>query len=165
VHSATGSYIITHEKVSNEGAAHKNLNVWRTSDGSLVAAFHKKNITTETWPAIQFDNQEQFLFFLVKDALVVYDIESDFSKAAYKVTLEGVAQFAMSPTKKKVFAAFVPEGRGNKPAVFACQEWAKGGASVNRKQFFRVCAFPSSLPYHLHASVHGSVHTHGLCTD
>lgn len=130
---------MTHEKVGSDGSAHKNLNVWRTADGSLVAAFHKKNVTTEAWPAIQFDIQEKYLFFIAKDALVVYDMQSDFSKASYKVAVAGITQFAVSPSKKKVFAAFVPEGRGNKPAAFTCNEWSEGGISVNRKQFFRVC--------------------------
>ena len=137
-YTIAGKYIVTHEKVSSDGAAHKNLNVWQAADGSLVAAFHKKGVTADNWPALQFDVEEKFLFFTVKDALVVYDMAGDFTKASYKVVLEGITQFAVSPSKEQIFSGFVPEGRGNKPAVFACKEWSKGGGSVNRKQFFRV---------------------------
>lgn len=147
---SAGKYIITHEKVNSDGAAHKNLNVWQGSDGELVAAFHKKGVTNEHWPAIQFDVEEKFLFFCVKDALAVYDMAGDFSKASYKVTLQGMTQFSLSPSNSKIFAGFAPEGRTSKPAVFACNEWSQGGGSVNRKQFFRVRYVVLDVLHHPH---------------
>lgn len=70
------------------GQSHKNLKVWRTSDGEMVAAFHKRNITNDTWPAIQFDAAETHLFFTVKDAVVLYNMAGDLTKADRKVKME-----------------------------------------------------------------------------
>ena len=136
-HTYAGKYCVTHEAVIEKlGSSHKNLRIWRTSDGDNVASFHKKGITNDTWPAIQFDAAENYLFFTVKDAVVLYDMSTDMTKAARKVKMEGVSQFMMGPGKRKVFASFVPESA--KPAVFAINEWEEGGTVINRKQFYRV---------------------------
>jgi uncharacterized protein with WD repeat len=116
--------------------AHKNLKIWRTSDGDLVTSFHKKGITADTWPALQFDAEETHVFFAVKDAIVLYNMAGEMSKADRKVRMEGVTQFLMGPSKRKVMAVFVPESV--KPAVFAVLEWEPDGMVINRKQFFRV---------------------------
>jgi uncharacterized protein with WD repeat len=132
-----GKYIVTHEKVNPSGSAHKNLNVWKADSGELVAAFHKKGVTDDGWPALQFDAAETHLFFLVKDAIVVYDMAGDFTKALRKVPMEGVSQFSICLSEQKVAATFVPETKG-RPAIIAVNEWTEGGSITNRKQFFRV---------------------------
>jgi Eukaryotic translation initiation factor eIF2A len=134
-----GKFCITHEAVIERlGAAHKNLRIWRTANGANVASFHKKGITNDSWPAIQFDAAETHVFFTVKDAIVLYDLAGDMAKATRKVKMEGVEQFLMGPAKRKVMATFTPES--SKPAVFAIIEWDEGGTTINRKQFFRVRA-------------------------
>ena len=133
---------MTHSRLPKEGYA-KNLQVWDTEDGTMLAAFHKKGITADNWPAVQFNAEETHLFLLVKGAIAVYDMSSDLTEELHKVKMENLMQYAVCPAPgKKVFAAFVPESKGNMPAVIACNEWSQGGGVTNRKQFFRVLSRP-----------------------
>lgn len=105
----------------------------------MVAAFHKKGVNADNWPAVQFNAEETHLFLLVKSAIAVYDMASDLTQESHKVKMENCSQYAVCPAPgKKVLATFVPECKGNMPAVVACSEWSKGGGVTNRKQFFRV---------------------------
>lgn len=122
--------------IEAQAQAHKNLKIWDTANGKMVGAFHKKGITDDNWPTLQFDAAETHVFFTVKDAVVLYDMSGEMKKADRKVKMEGVTQFKMGPAKRKVLATFVPESA--KPAVFALVEWEEGGLVINRKQFFRV---------------------------
>lgn len=131
-----GQYCVTHEPVlEREGKAHKNLKVWSCDDGELVAEFHRRGITDDHWPVIQFDAAETHVFFTVNNAIVYYSMDGDMTKADGKVKLEGVSQFKIGPAKRKLVATFVPES--SKPAVFAVLDW-EDGSTVNRKNFYRV---------------------------
>lgn len=144
-HCFAGSYLVTHTRLPKEGYA-KNLQVWDTEDGTLLAAFHKKGINADNWPAIQFNAEETHLFLLVKSAIAVYDMASDLTEELHKVKMENLIQYAVCPAPgKKLFASFVPESKGNMPAIIACNEWGAGGGVTNRKQFFRVRPLPSNL--------------------
>jgi uncharacterized protein with WD repeat len=133
---------VTHSRAPKEGYV-KNLQVWDTEDGDMVAAFHKKGVTSDNWPAIQFCAEETHLFLMVKDAVAAYDMAGDFTEQSYKVKMDNISQFAVCITPgKKTFASFVPETSGaksnNMPAVIAVSEWKEGGGVTNRKQFYRV---------------------------
>ena len=131
-----GQYCVTHEPVLERlGKDHKNLKVWSCDDGELVAEFHRRGITDDHWPVIQFDAAETHVFFTVNNAIVYYSMDGDMTKADGKVKLDGVTQFKMGPAKRKLLATFVPES--SKPAVFAVLDW-EDGSTINRKNFYRV---------------------------
>lgn len=133
-----GKYLVTHSRLPKEGYA-KNLQVWDTEEGRMLTSFHKKGINADNWPAVQFNAEETHMFLLVKSAVAVYDMARDLTQESHKVKMDNITQYVLSPAPgKKAFASFVPEAKGNMPAVIACNAWGKGGSVTNRKQFFRV---------------------------
>lgn len=126
----------------------------------MLTAFHKKGINQDNWPAVQFNAEETHLFLLVKSAVAVYDMGSDLTEELHKVKMENLLQYSVCPAPgKKMLASFVPESKGNMPAVIACNEWPKGGGVTNRKQFFRVLFLP------LHSLSKSSAHQVDLCAS
>lgn len=142
--SPSGTYLTTYERPNKELAnAHRNLKVWDAKKGVTVTTFHKKGISKDAWPAIQFSADEGHLFHLITNAVNVHSSRDNFAQAIRKVEFKGVTQFCISPGKDAVLAAFVPETRSN-PAAVQIMEWGSGAPAMrNRKSFFRAqqCKF------------------------
>lgn len=68
--SSMGSYILTWEKMTPE--IQNNLIVWSTSTATQVTAFPQKNFDRESWPSVQWSEDEVLACRLATDQVMIY---------------------------------------------------------------------------------------------
>lgn len=61
--SPTGQFLLTWERWK-DGNSNNNLRVWDCRTGRLLAAFPQKNLSSESWPYLQWTVDEAFAFLL-----------------------------------------------------------------------------------------------------
>lgn len=112
--SPNGSYVITWERPSKDeaGDAVKNLKVWRTledlpegQEKPVVGRFVQKS---QTGWNLQYTFDERYCARVVTNEVQFYE-SHDLGTVWTKLRAEGVADFAVSPSKNYSVAVFIPE--------------------------------------------------------
>ncbi|KAI5855499.1 eukaryotic translation initiation factor eIF2A-domain-containing protein [Tricharina praecox] len=132
--SPQGSYIITWQRPTKQedGAASKNLKVWRTETAEPVTAFVQK---LQTGWNLQYTYDEKYCARGVTNEVQFYESDK-MDKVWGHLRVEGVSDFALGPGKNYSVAAFVPERKGQ-PAmvkVFQVPNWT---TVLSQKSFFK----------------------------
>ncbi|KAI8455771.1 eukaryotic translation initiation factor eIF2A-domain-containing protein [Phakopsora pachyrhizi] len=115
--SPKGTWICTWEryvKPVEEGTQHRNMKVWEVATGQEIISFCQKS--QEGW-MLQFTEDESHALRLVSGELHTYSCSSFQSGIVFKLRLEGMADFKLSPGKNPLISAFVPEKKGAPASV------------------------------------------------
>lgn len=138
--SPAGTYIITWQRPTKDadGNANKNLKVWRTLDEAaegerdVVGKFVQK---AQTGWNLQYTHDEQFCARAVTNEVQFYKSD-DLGTVWNKLRVEGVAEFALSPSDNSSVAVFVPERKGQ-PAAVKVFNVPQFTSPVSQKTFFK----------------------------
>jgi translation initiation factor 2A len=128
--SPKGTYLLTWER-AQEGET-PNLKVWSSSTGEYITGFRQKSLRKESWPYLQWTQDESFSFLLGTNEIRVYPGSAFASgeeiRFVDKLHIEGVASMSLGPSATSIlFTAFSPKDK-NKPAKAALYEYpAKSG--------------------------------------
>ncbi|PRW44612.1 eukaryotic translation initiation factor eIF2A family [Chlorella sorokiniana] len=145
--SPKGTFLITFQRPSKDesGQADRNLKVWRLADGQQLLSLHQKTFSKDAWPSVQFTADEALAFHQVTNAVNIYSA-ADFGAGVHKrLSLKGVAGFAVCPSERSLVAAYVPEAKGS-PGFIALYDYSAISASGDapaplcRKSFYRANA-------------------------
>jgi translation initiation factor 2A len=138
--SPLGSYLLTWERYNAESCS-KNMRVWCTQTGRLLASFTQKSLARESWPYLQWTHDELNAFLVVNGtqvrtyhAMDILNFSVDITKTAgeprfcdklqvscttLSVQRHPAANGVLSPSqsnKKYYFTTFVGKTK-DKPAV------------------------------------------------
>lgn len=138
--SPAGTYIITWQRPTKDenGDATKNLKVWRTIDEvsegerQVVGKFVQK---AQTGWNLQYTHDEQFCARSVTNEVQFYKSD-DLGTVWNKLRVEGVADFALSPSDNASVAVFIPERKGQ-PAAVKVFNVPQFTSPVSQKTFFK----------------------------
>jgi len=138
--SPAGTYIITWQRPTKDenGDAVKNLKVWRTIDEvtegerQVVGKFVQKN---QTGWNLQYTHNEEFCARSVTNEVQFYKSD-DLGTVWNKLRVEGVADFALSPSDNASVAVFIPERKGQ-PAAVKVFNVPQFTSPVSQKTFFK----------------------------
>lgn len=138
--SPAGTYIITWQRPTKDenGDATKNLKVWRTIDEAaegerqVVGKFVQK---AQTGWNLQYTHDEQYCARSVTNEVQFYKSD-DLGTVWNKLRVEGVADFALSPSDNASVAVFIPERKGQ-PATVKVFNVPLFNAPVSQKTFFK----------------------------
>lgn len=70
--SPNSGFILTWERFYADKCP-KNLKVWDATTGKLLAAFAQKNISTTSWPYIQWSHDERYAFLMAPTQIRLYE--------------------------------------------------------------------------------------------
>ncbi|KAH7340102.1 translation initiation factor eIF-2A [Rhizoctonia solani] len=118
-----------------EGAQHKNLQIWRVEDGAEVASFTQK--AQDSW-ALQFTADESQALRVVGQDVQVFS-PADWDKGVVnKLRVEGVTSVSLSPAAQNPsIAVFIGEKKGAPATVRIYSLAALGGDPTSQKTFFK----------------------------
>lgn len=118
--SPRGTFVITWQRPWKDegGGAAKNLKVWTVvhredfagDSNATLAQFYQKS---QTGRNLQFTNDELWCAFIVTNEVHFYQIE-DLNHVCYRLQVEGLADFSISPGEAHSVAIFVPERKVSK---------------------------------------------------
>ncbi|KAL4884982.1 eukaryotic translation initiation factor eIF2A-domain-containing protein [Aspergillus karnatakaensis] len=138
--SPLGTYLITWQRPTKDanGDAVKNLKVWQVvetgtgEENRIVGQYVQKS---QTGWNIQYTSDEKLCARVVTNEVQFYQSDN-LSKVWNKLRVEGVADFALSPSQNLSVAVFIPERKGQPAAVkvFAVPQF---GSPVSQKTFFK----------------------------
>ncbi|KAL5342074.1 eukaryotic translation initiation factor eIF2A-domain-containing protein [Aspergillus crustosus] len=138
--SPLGTYLITWQRPVKDanGDTGKNLKVWQVVESSsgaenrIVGEYVQKS--QNSWN-IQYTSDEKLCARAVTNEVQFYESDN-LSKVWNKLRVEGVADFALSPSQNLSVAVFIPERKGQPAAVkvFAVPQF---GSAVSQKTFFK----------------------------
>ncbi|KAL4428252.1 hypothetical protein ABPG75_002341 [Micractinium tetrahymenae] len=146
--SPKGTFMITFQRPSKDesGQAHRNLKVWRLADAQCLLSLHQKLFTKDSWPSVQFTADESLAFHQVTNAVSIYSTADFGAGVSKRLSLKGVAGFAVCPAlDRSVVAAYVPESKGS-PGFIGLYDYAAISAGGDappplcRKSFYRANA-------------------------
>lgn len=133
--SPNGTYIVTWERFvkleSGEGS--KNLRVWTVSSGQETCAFTQKS--QSGWN-LQYAHDEALCARVVTNEIQFFDPSNMSGGTVYKLHVEGVVDFALSPGKNRAIAVFVPERKGA-PAAVRVYNIPSFQSPVSQKTFYK----------------------------
>lgn len=138
--SPAGTYIITWQRPTKDenGDATKNLKVWRTIDEAadgereVVGKFVQK---AQTGWNLQYTHDEQYCARQVTNEVQFYKSDN-LGNVWNKLRVEGVADFALSPSDNASVAVFIPERKGQ-PAAVKVFNVPQFTSPVSQKTFFK----------------------------
>jgi translation initiation factor 2A len=138
--SPAGTYIITWQRPTKDenGDAVKNLKVWRTIDEAadgerqVVGKFVQK---AQTGWNLQYTHDEQYCARSVTNEVQFYKSDN-LGNVWNKLRVEGVADFALSPSDNASVAVFIPERKGQ-PAAVKVFNVPQFTSPVSQKTFFK----------------------------
>jgi translation initiation factor 2A len=138
--SPAGTYIITWQRPTKDenGDATKNLKVWRTIDEAadgereVVGKFVQK---AQTGWNLQYTHDEQYCARSVTNEVQFYKSDN-LGNVWNKLRVEGVADFALSPSENASVAVFIPEHKGQ-PAAVKVFNVPQFTSPVSQKTFFK----------------------------
>jgi translation initiation factor 2A len=138
--SPAGTYIITWQRPTKDenGDATKNLKVWRTIDEAadgereVVGKFVQK---AQTGWNLQYTHDEQYCARSVTNEVQFYKSDN-LGNVWNKLRVEGVADFALSPSENASVAVFIPEHKGQ-PAAVKVFNLPQFTSPVSQKTFFK----------------------------
>lgn len=138
--SPAGTYIITWQRPTKDenGDATKNLKVWRTIDEAaegerqVVGKFVQK---AQTGWNLQYTHDEQYCARSVTNEVQFYKSDN-LGSVWQKLRVEGVADFALSPSNNASVAVFIPERKGQ-PAAVKVFNVPQFNSPVSQKTFFK----------------------------
>ncbi|KAI3428624.1 hypothetical protein D9Q98_007447 [Chlorella vulgaris] len=146
--SPQGTFMVTFQRPTKteSGAADRNLKVWRLEAGECLLSLHQKVYTKDTWPSIQFTQDDALAFHQVTNAVNIYSTDNWAAGVSKRLPLKGVGAFAVCPTPSRpLVAAYVPEAKGS-PAFIALYDYSAISATgdapppICRKSFYRANA-------------------------
>ncbi|KAJ9086562.1 hypothetical protein DSO57_1002689 [Entomophthora muscae] len=117
--SPRGNFVITWQRTSKneDGSAKENLFVYEVSTGKAVARFIQKGYGQ--WEP-QWTWDEGFMARMVTNEVHVYDkqkLVSGAKSTSFKLHIDGLGDFSLSPGRSSYIAAFLPEKKGAPAAV------------------------------------------------
>lgn len=125
--SPQGTYILTWER-AKEGEE-PNLKVWNAQTGDYVIGFRQKALRKESWPYVQWTNDENFAFLLATNEVRVYpgrfpqNQETRFVDKMRIPEISSMSFPSQSPGATKIlFASFIQKDK-NKPARASLYEY------------------------------------------
>ncbi|CAJ1942450.1 unnamed protein product [Cylindrotheca closterium] len=125
--SPQGTFVLTWER-AQEGDA-PNLKVWNSETGAFVIGFRQKALKRDSWPYVQWTNNESFAFLLGTNEVRVYPgkfPESANTRFVDKMQIPGITSLSLPSNAelqgKLLFTSFCP-GDKNKPAKAALYEY------------------------------------------
>ncbi|KAM0716008.1 hypothetical protein Q7P37_008522 [Cladosporium fusiforme] len=138
--SPAGTYIITWQRPTKDadGNANKNLKIWRTLDEAapeerdVVGKFVQK---AQTGWNLQYTHDEKYCARSVTNEVQFYKSD-DLGTVWNKLRVEGVADFALSPSDNSSVAVFIPERKGQ-PAAVKVFNVPQFTSPVSQKTFFK----------------------------
>ena len=125
--SPEGSFLLTWER-AQEGEK-PNLKVWDSKTGDLVMGFRQKALKRESWPYVQWTNNESFAFVLGTNEIRVYPgkfPQKEATRFVDKMRIPGISSMSFPSNaegaSKILFTSFSPKDK-NKPARAAMYEY------------------------------------------
>jgi translation initiation factor 2A len=127
--SPRGTFLLTWER-AQEGET-PNLKLWKTATGEYVAGFRQKSLTRDSWPYVQWTNDEKFAFLLATNEIRVYPgvfPQGSETRFVERIRIPGIASMSFpsqskgSATGKVLFTSFIPKDK-NKPSRAALYEY------------------------------------------
>ncbi|KAK0537654.1 hypothetical protein OC834_000707 [Tilletia horrida] len=115
--SPKGSYLSTFERPLKleDGTGTKNLKIWSTETGEVVASFERK---TQEGCFFQFTSDEKYCIRQVSTELQIYEAEDISGKGIVgRLKLEGMSTFMVGPGEKASVAVFCGEKKGQPASV------------------------------------------------
>ena len=114
--SPLGTFIITWQRPSKDGNgdAVKNLKVWRVVEGGPDTSEDEHNVVgrfvqkSQTGWNLQYTYDEQYCARVVTNEVQFYQ-SGDLATVWKKLRVEGVTDFAVSPSETHSIALFIPE--------------------------------------------------------
>ncbi|EEB08626.1 translation initiation factor eIF2A [Schizosaccharomyces japonicus yFS275] len=133
--SPLGSYISTWERPSKDqdGNQKKNMKIWSTATGELLFEFVQRN---QTGWNVQYTYDESIVARLVTNEVHFYEAGKMAKGPLYKLRVEGLTDFALSPGQNHAVAVFVPERKGA-PAIVRTYNIPSFNTPVSQKTFFK----------------------------
>ncbi len=114
-----------------------NLLVWSVASGDVVARFTQKAFSKQTWPSVQWSEDEAIAARMVSSEIQIFN-GAAFGTILNRIRLGDVAQFSLAPNgtvENQLIAAFTPEKNG---ATASCRLFLYPNCDepVNQKSFF-----------------------------
>ncbi|KAG7358368.1 translation initiation factor eIF2A [Nitzschia inconspicua] len=126
--SPQGTFLLTWER-AQEGET-PNLKVWRISDGALVIGFRQKSLSRDSWPYLQWTNDEKLAFLHCTNEVRVYPgsfPQAQETRFLEKMRIPGITSMSVpsqapGTAGRILFTAFIPKDK-NKPSRAALFEY------------------------------------------
>lgn len=125
--SPQGSYMLTWER-AKEGET-PNMKVWSTKTGEYVMGFRQKALSRDSWPYVQWTNDEKFAFLLGTNEVRVYPgtfpqgLETRFVDKMRIPDISSMSVPSQSTGAVRIlFTSFCPKDK-NKPARASLYEY------------------------------------------
>ncbi|KAI8342376.1 eukaryotic translation initiation factor eIF2A-domain-containing protein [Chlamydoabsidia padenii] len=133
--SPQGSFMATWERYTKleDGSGAKNLNIWDTETGELIASFVQK--AQNNWN-FQWTEDEKYCARMVPGEIQFWESRNITKGVWAKLQLEGVSYFSLSPGKAPAVAVFIPEKKGA-PAIVRMYSIPSFNTPVSNKTFFK----------------------------
>ena len=139
--SPLGTFVITWQRPSKDenGDAVKNLVVWNLKQArdtgatqSIIGRFVQKS---QTGWNLQYTRDEKHCARTVNNEVQFFKSD-DLTSPWYRLRVEGVQDFALSPGAENAIAVFVPEKKGQ-PASVKIFTFPDASSPVSQKTFFK----------------------------
>jgi len=133
--SPRGKFLCTWERPTKaeNGSFLQNLHLWDTSSGQLLFSwFHKSQ---NNW-FLQFSSDEIYCGRLASNEVQIY-LTKNFDKGVYyRLKLETISGFSISPGKSPTVSVFIPEKKGA-PASLRLYSISNFNVPIASKSFYR----------------------------
>ncbi|WBW70736.1 translation initiation factor eIF2A [Schizosaccharomyces osmophilus] len=133
--SPLGSILGTWERPGKEadGNPKQNMKIWNTDTGDLIFSFVQRN---QTGWNLQYTVDEKLAARLVTNEIHFYDTANLGKPPVFKLRVEGMSDFALSPGRNHIVAVFVPERKGA-PASVRTYSIPNFTRPLSQKTFFK----------------------------
>ncbi|EPY50467.1 translation initiation factor eIF2A [Schizosaccharomyces cryophilus OY26] len=133
--SPLGNFLGTWERPGKEadGNPKQNMKVWNTNTGDLIFSFVQRN---QTGWNLQYTVDEKLAARLVTNEIHFYETANLGKPPVFKLRVEGLSDFALSPGRNHVVAVFVPERKGA-PASVRTYSIPNFTRPLSQKTFFK----------------------------
>lgn len=140
--SPRGSFLLTWERAQQDGDT-PNLKVWNTQTGALVMVFRQKGLSRDSWPYVQWTNDEKFAFLLATNEIRVYPGQfPQHTETRYvdKLYIPGITCMSFpssspgaSASARILFTSFIPKDK-NKPSRASLYEYPSKAADASNSK-------------------------------
>ncbi|KAI8897088.1 eukaryotic translation initiation factor eIF2A-domain-containing protein [Globomyces pollinis-pini] len=129
------STICRYVKPTENDIPTKNMSVWNLKTGQAVLSFTQKQLT-DAWN-VEWTEDESYCAKLISNEVQIFD-SSKFEKSTptFRLKVEGLKSFSLSPGKRPCVAVFVSEQKGS-PAGARIYDLTNMKAPLAQKSFYK----------------------------
>lgn len=150
--SPQGTFLLTWER-AQEGET-PNLKIWNTQTGDFVIGFRQKGLSRDSWPYVQWTNDEKFAFLLATNEIRVYHgqfPQQTETRFIDKLRVPGITSMSFPSSSRGasalgriLFTSFIPKDK-NKPSRAALYEYPSKVTVDNNSPSGYPCLLSKSL--------------------